>query len=71
MVYSHHSHSGQFCHHGADTLELVVAQAARRGFKMYSLTEHCPRYRDSDLYPEEIEVYSLLYVIDCALIDHQ
>ncbi|KAG8822810.1 histidinolphosphatase [Serendipita sp. 400] len=55
MVFSHHSHSGQFCRHAVGSLESMVAEAARKGFKMYSLTEHCPRWRDQDLYPEEIE----------------
>jgi len=56
MPYSHHSHSGQFCHHGSGSLESMVEAAAKRGFKMYALTEHCPRWREQDLYPEEVEV---------------
>ncbi|PVF93696.1 histidinol phosphate phosphatase H [Serendipita vermifera] len=55
MPYSHHSHSGQFCKHGSGTLESIVQRAVEQGFKMYSLTEHCPRWREQDLYPEEVE----------------
>ncbi|KAH9848000.1 histidinol phosphate phosphatase H [Lenzites betulinus] len=53
MPHSHHSHSGQFCKHAAGTLEEVVLEAIRQGFEMYGLTEHVPRYRAEDLYPEE------------------
>ncbi|KAH9840211.1 polymerase/histidinol phosphatase-like protein [Rhodofomes roseus] len=53
MPYSHHSHSGQFCRHAAGTLEDVVREAIRQGFEVYGLTEHVPRYRLADLYPEE------------------
>ncbi|KAI0824469.1 histidinol-phosphatase [Trametes gibbosa] len=53
MSHSHHSHSGQFCKHAAGTLEEVVLEAIRKGFEMYGLTEHVPRYRAEDLYPEE------------------
>lgn len=56
MPHSHHSHSGQFCRHAAQgtTLEDVVKRAIEKGFKVYGLTEHCPRYRQQDLYPEEV-----------------
>ncbi|ESK92743.1 histidinol-phosphatase [Moniliophthora roreri MCA 2997] len=53
MPYSHHSHSGQFCKHASGTLEEVVLEAIRQGFEVYGLTEHVPRYRSQDLYPEE------------------
>ncbi|KAI0700216.1 Polymerase/histidinol phosphatase-like protein [Cytidiella melzeri] len=53
MPHSHHSHSGQFCKHAAGTLEEVVVEAIRQGFETYGLTEHVPRYRAQDLYPEE------------------
>ncbi|KAG9313669.1 polymerase/histidinol phosphatase-like protein [Chiua virens] len=53
MPFSHHSHSGQFCRHASGTLEEVVLEAIRRGFEVYGLTEHVPRYRLDDLYPEE------------------
>ncbi|KAK7062782.1 hypothetical protein VNI00_000272 [Paramarasmius palmivorus] len=53
MPYSHHSHSGQFCKHASGTLEEVVLEAIRQGFEVYGLTEHVPRYRFQDLYPEE------------------
>ncbi|KAI0643956.1 histidinol phosphate phosphatase H [Trametes meyenii] len=53
MPQSHHSHSGQFCKHAAGTLEEVVLEAIRQGFDTFGLTEHVPRYRTEDLYPEE------------------
>ncbi|TFK45668.1 histidinol phosphate phosphatase H [Heliocybe sulcata] len=53
MPYSHHSHSGQFCRHATGTLEEVVKEAIKQGFHTYGLTEHVPRYREEDLYPEE------------------
>ncbi|KAG8722989.1 histidinolphosphatase [Ceratobasidium sp. 395] len=53
MLASHHSHSGQFCRHAVGTLEEVVKTAIAAGFKVYGLTEHVPRYRREDLYPEE------------------
>lgn len=56
MPYSYHSHSGQFCKHGYGLLEDVVKEAIRKGFHAYGLSEHMPRYDDSELYPEEIEV---------------
>ena len=54
MPYSHHSHSGQFCKHASGTLEEVVKEAISQGFKVYGLTEHVPRYRLQDRYPEEV-----------------
>ena len=54
MPYSHHSHSGQFCKHASGTLEEVVKEAISQGFKLYGLTEHVPRYRLQDRYPEEV-----------------
>ncbi|KAE9404108.1 histidinol phosphate phosphatase H [Gymnopus androsaceus JB14] len=53
MPHSHHSHSGQFCRHATGRLEDVVLEAIRKGFEVYGLTEHVPRYREEDLYPEE------------------
>ncbi|TCD69813.1 histidinolphosphatase [Steccherinum ochraceum] len=53
MPYSHHSHSGQFCQHASGSLEEVVKAAIEQGFELYGLTEHVPRYRPEDLYPEE------------------
>ncbi|KAG6888549.1 hypothetical protein C0995_007421 [Termitomyces sp. Mi166 len=56
MPHSHHSHSGQFCKHAKGTLEDVVLEAIRQKFEVYGLTEHVPRYRPEDLYPEEAGV---------------
>ena len=54
MPFSHHSHSGEFCKHANGTLEQVIQEAIRQNFKTYCLTEHVPRYRVQDLYPEEV-----------------
>lgn len=32
----------------------MVKAAIAKGFKVYGLTEHVPRYRLEDLYPEEV-----------------
>ncbi|KAJ7611301.1 histidinol-phosphatase [Roridomyces roridus] len=53
MPINHHSHSGQFCQHAKGSLEEVVVEAIRQRFDVYGLTEHVPRYRTEDLYPEE------------------
>lgn len=54
MPFSHHSHSGQFCKHASGSLEEVVQEAIRQKFIVFGLTEHVPRYRLQDLYPEEV-----------------
>jgi histidinol-phosphatase (PHP family) len=53
-MISLHSHSGQFCLHAHGTLEDVVLRAIELGFKTYGLSEHMPRTRLQDLYPEEV-----------------
>ena len=53
-MHSHHSHSGQFCRHAKGTLSEVAEAAILKGFSVYGLTEHAPRYRQQDLYPEEV-----------------
>ena len=60
MPYSHHSHSGQFCKHAKGTLQDVVLEAIRQRFELYGLTEHVPRYRNQDLYPEEVRKFENL-----------
>ena len=54
MPFSHHSHSGQFCKHACGMLKDVILSAIKRKFIVYGLTEHVPRYRSLDLYPEEV-----------------
>ncbi|KAH7929285.1 histidinol phosphate phosphatase H, partial [Leucogyrophana mollusca] len=72
MPYSHHSHSGQFCKHASGTsLEAVVQAAIQKGFEVYGLTEHVPRYRVGDLYPEEegLSPADLLAQFECFLTE--
>ena len=49
--------------HASGTLQEVVAQAIAKGFTVYGLTEHMPRSRVQDLYPEEIEVINCILSI--------
>ncbi|WWD17964.1 hypothetical protein CI109_102409 [Kwoniella shandongensis] len=56
MPHSHHSHSGQFCRHAKDNLEDVILEAIRQGFEVFGLSEHAPRYRIEDLFPEEADL---------------
>lgn len=55
-MHSHHSHSGQYCTHATGDLEACIEEAIRQGFTKFCLTEHVPRYRESDLYPGEESV---------------
>ncbi|CAG8507963.1 10463_t:CDS:2 [Ambispora leptoticha] len=57
MPISMHSHSGQFCKHARGNLEEVVQEAIKKKFLVYGLSEHCPRYRTQDLYPEESHLH--------------
>ncbi|CAG8728355.1 5262_t:CDS:2, partial [Cetraspora pellucida] len=43
----------QFCEHAKGKLEEIVIEAIKKKFLVYGLSEHCPRYRVQDLYPEE------------------
>ncbi|KAJ3334803.1 histidinolphosphatase [Gonapodya sp. JEL0774] len=55
-MISFHSHSGQFCLHARGTLESVVESALSKGVEVLGLSEHMPRSRKEDLYPEESEI---------------
>ncbi|QIW97128.1 hypothetical protein AMS68_002646 [Peltaster fructicola] len=57
MTFSHHSHSGQFCGHAANTLEEVVQNAISKGMHTFCMTEHIPR-EIIDFYPEETDVHT-------------
>jgi histidinol-phosphatase (PHP family) len=54
MPFSHHSHSGQFCGHAANTLEEVVLKAISLGMTTFCMTEHMAR-EEIDFYPEEMK----------------
>lgn len=54
-MHSHHSHSGQFCKHASSSLREVIDVAKGLGFTHFHLSEHCPRERTEELYPEEVE----------------
>ncbi|KXS14995.1 histidinol phosphate phosphatase H [Gonapodya prolifera JEL478] len=53
-MISFHSHSGQFCRHAHGTLEEVVQSAIAKGFSVLGFSEHMPRTRMEDIYPEEV-----------------
>nr|POE51752.1 putative histidinol-phosphatase [Quercus suber] len=57
MPWTHHSHSGQFCGHAANTLEEVVQNAIDKHMTVLCLTEHIHRERQ-DFYPEEEETHT-------------
>jgi histidinol-phosphatase (PHP family) len=57
MPFSHHSHSGQFCGHAANTLEEVIQTAISKKVSTFCLTEHIPR-EEIDFYPEEANVHT-------------
>lgn len=54
-VSFHGGHSGDYCDHAGGKLEDVICQAIARGFTHYGLSEHMPRARMEDLYPEELQ----------------
>ncbi len=56
MVLSLHSHSGEFCAHAYGLLNDCILQAKALGFEVFGLSEHVPRSRLQDLYPEELDV---------------
>lgn len=70
--FSHHGgHSGQFCKHAQNTLREVVDQAVALGFTSFGLSEHCPRFRQQDLYEEErpltpadLEAHFRAYIVE-------
>ncbi|KAJ2719212.1 hypothetical protein GGI07_005351 [Coemansia sp. Benny D115] len=56
MPFSFHTHSGQFCRHASGNLEDVVKAAVARRMAVLGLSEHVPRSRTQDLYPEEADM---------------
>ena len=52
----HGGHSGQFCRHAKGKLRDVVKRAIELGFTHYGLSEHAPRYRRADLFPDESDL---------------
>lgn len=52
----HGGHSGQFCRHAKGTLDEVLARAHAVGFSTFGLSEHAPRYRARDLFPDEADL---------------
>ncbi|KAG0146836.1 hypothetical protein CROQUDRAFT_43808 [Cronartium quercuum f. sp. fusiforme G11] len=71
MPISLHSHSGQFCKHATGQLDHVILTAIEKQFKSYGLSEHMPRNRSIDLYPEErdMDVDALIEQFDQFIIE--
>lgn len=55
-MHTHHSHSGDYVAHAADTLEGVTGKALEMGFETFCMTEHMPRLQNKFIYPEESEL---------------
>ncbi|KAI9593643.1 Polymerase/histidinol phosphatase-like protein [Syncephalis fuscata] len=53
MPFTLHTHSGQFCYHAQGTLEQIVEAGIKANLLFIGLSEHMPRCRSEDLYPEE------------------
>ncbi|KAJ2307159.1 hypothetical protein IWW55_001107 [Coemansia sp. RSA 2706] len=56
MPFTFHAHSGQFCRHATGSLEGVVRAAVAKKLLVLGLSEHVPRSRAQDLYPEEADL---------------
>lgn len=56
MPFSYNSHSGQFCQFGRGHLESCVLRAIEIGYAYFGLTESMPRYKEEQLYKEEVKV---------------
>ncbi len=54
MVSLHGGHSGEFCDHATGHLREMLEAAVARGFRVYGLAEHAPRYDPRHLYPTEV-----------------
>ena len=52
----HGGHCGEFSRHAKGSLEQVVESAIRAGFSTYGISEHAPRYRALDLFPDEADL---------------
>ena len=52
----HGGHSGEFCRHAKDSLADVVERAIAAGFSHYGLSEHAPRFRTEDVFPDETDL---------------
>jgi histidinol-phosphatase (PHP family) len=61
-MHSHHSHSSELCQHASSSLEDVIELALTKQFKVFCVTEHMPRLKQADLYPEE--TVDLLFTVE-------
>ncbi|MDZ4697194.1 MAG: histidinol-phosphatase [Deltaproteobacteria bacterium] len=52
----HGGHSGAYCRHARATLEQVVERAYAVGYTTFGLSEHAPRFRAEDLFPDESDL---------------
>ncbi|PRT54028.1 putative histidinol-phosphatase [Wickerhamiella sorbophila] len=69
-MYSHHSHSGQYCQHAKGSLEDMVLKALSLNYKLLCLTEHMPRLENKHLYPEELETNTSIQDLEKTFDDY-
>ncbi len=55
LISLHGGHSGQFCNHAKDSLEDIITQYIKLGFKQVGISEHIPPISNEFLFPDEIE----------------
>ncbi len=53
FVSVHGGHSGQFCHHAADSLEEIIQSYIAKQFPWVGITEHTPAISEALLYPDQ------------------
>jgi histidinol-phosphatase (PHP family) len=53
FVSVHGGHSGQFCHHAADSLENIIQLYIAKKFSWVGITEHSPAISEELLYPDQ------------------
>jgi histidinol-phosphatase (PHP family) len=53
-VSLHGGHSGDYCDHAEGSLRTILEAAVAAGYHTFGVSEHVPRTREQDLYPNEI-----------------
>ncbi|MCK5683010.1 histidinol-phosphatase HisJ family protein, partial [bacterium] len=56
LISLHGGHSGQYCNHAEDSLEEIIKQYIKLGFKKVGISEHIPPVSDQFLFPDEKEI---------------
>jgi histidinol-phosphatase (PHP family) len=53
MASLHGGHSTEFCDHGSGTLREILEAAVDRGFSIFGVAEHAPRFEERHVFAEE------------------